>query len=199
MTIRDYWQETKTNKPFKLIDHCRKNDKGETPKIAMVALTQEEALATTINTERFVRKFFKDSETDLPKDGEASAGYKMIFEQKSALEILFKVCRNPDDMSVAFFKNPDDMATNLTTEEIGFLFKHYGHVRSMLSPTQYDLSKEDVDALIYRIDTEQAVYMLDRVSPAVLGEFILALVDRIKKAEEPKVVLPVQEVKKSKK
>lgn len=181
--VRDYWQETVGVRQHKLVDHCRKDAEGITPKIAMVTLTQEESLATSINTEKFVRKFFKESDTDLPKTGEASSGYGMIFEQKAALEILFKVCRNPDDLKVPFFKTPDHMAENLTTEEIGYLMRLYGHVRSQLSPIRYDISEEEVDAWIYRIDTEQAVYMLDSMSPAVLGDFILALVKRVKSSE----------------
>ena len=179
MIPRDYWNECKSVRQHKLVDFLRKDKDGNPIKIAMITLTQEESLSVSINTERFVRKFFKDSETDLPKNGETSSGYAMIFEQKAAIEILFKVCKNPTDLTVPFFKNPDDMASNLTTEEIGYLMRLYGHIRSELSPMKYNLTNEEIDAWIDRVDAEQRIYMLDSLSPATLSDFISNIVERI--------------------
>ncbi len=180
MVTRNYWEEVSKVRGHKVVDFCRKDLEGKDIKIAMVTMTQEESLATSINTEKFVRKFFKDSETDLPKTGEAANGYTMIFEQKAAVEILFKVCRNPDDISLAFFKTPDEMTRTLTTDEIGYLMTVYSRVRAELSPFKYDITEDEVDALIDRIDMEKKVYILDTLSPSVLGDFILSLVTRLK-------------------
>lgn len=197
MIVRDYWNECKSVRQHKLVDFCRKDKDGKFPKIAMVTLTQEESLATSINTERFVRRFFKDSETDVPKNGETSNGYQAIFENKICIEILFRACKNPDDLTVPFFKNPDDMIANLTTEEVGHLFLLYIHVRSELSPMTYHLSDEEVDAWVDRVSAEGRVYMLDSLSPATLGEFIVNVVGKLQnyRAKEAEQKAALKEIK----
>lgn len=193
MIPRDYWNECKTVRQHKIVDFCRKDKDGKPIKIAMITLTQEESLIISISTERFVRKFFKDSDTELPKNGEASNGYETSYENKAAIEILFKVCKNPDDLTIPFFKNPDDMSSNLTTEEIAYLMRLYGHVRTQLSPMKYDLSNEEIDAWIDRIEAEQRIYMLDSLSPATLADFISNIVEKLqnyrKKEAEQKEAL----------
>lgn len=178
---RDYWNESKKqSRAFKLVNFCRKDEHGKTIKIAMVVMTQEEATAVAMNTEREVNSYFKKYEMEIPRKGQASTGYEILNEQKASIEILYKVCRNPDDIKLPFFKNPMDMMSSLTTEEVGYLMKLYGQVKSQLSPLTYNASDEEFEAYLDRITVEDSVYAVSDLSAATLGEFIAYLVKKVK-------------------
>lgn len=178
---RDYWLEASAKMPHKVVEFKGRKDKDGKPiKIAMRVLSQQQALVISIDLEKAVRGYFKESKMDLPKVGEASEGYVNVTEQKGAIETLFKVCRNPDNLDEPFFKNPINMQTELSTEEVGFLMKLYNHVRSECSPMRYDITEAECEALVNVIDESQSVYVLDGMSPYVLASFLQYMVKRVK-------------------
>lgn len=182
---RDYWTEASKKMPHKIVEFTGRKDKdGKTVRIAMQVLSQYDATVISIDLEKSVRKYFKDSEIELPKIGEASEGYVRVTEQEAAIKTLFKVCRNPDDLKQPFFKNPIVMSQELTTEEVGFLMTLYHRVRSECSPMRYDISEIECDAIIDNIHESQSTYVLEGMSKSVIADFIMHAVNKLKTSKQ---------------
>lgn len=163
-------------RPHKLIDFPRNDADGKTlGTVAIVVLTQEEQMLAAAETERYTKKAIKD----LPKADDAKRGYDDCYNNRGAVEILFRACRRPDDPTRGFFPSPDEMQRVLTVDEVGILYRAYFVVQEELGPVVAHLSKEEEDAWIRRLKEAGSRSPLASLSWDAVSLLALSLASRM--------------------
>lgn len=149
----DTWtQLTALPRPHRVVDFPRKGPDGATVgQIAIVTLTQGESMSATNSTERVVKKLMKEEGGAVPGSNEKSEGYTTLFENRAAIEVLFRACKKPDDLDKPFFPTIEAIAKHLTVDEIGVLMNLYNIVREEIGPIVSRMSEEEMDAWIDRL------------------------------------------------
>lgn len=149
MTSTELWARiTSSPRPHKVVDFPRSGADGlPLARVAMIVLTQEEQIIASAETERYTKKAIRD----LPKSDEVARGYNDIYNNRAAVEILFRSCRHQDEISKSFFPSPDEIQRALTVDEVGTLFRSYLIVQGELGPIPSSVSEEDRDAWVRRL------------------------------------------------
>ncbi|WP_437767184.1 hypothetical protein WMF27_20510 [Sorangium sp. So ce281] len=180
ISAAELWlQITSVPRPYRLVPFPRKAPDGKAiGEIAMVVLTQEESMAATASTERFVRKMLKEQGA-LPQNGEVSAGYSTLFENRCSCEVLFRACKRKEDISRPFFPSIEAVAQKLTTDEIGVLMFNYTRVQSELGPIVGKMSQEEMDAWIERLAVGGSSFPLDSLSLAARSQLMLYMASQL--------------------
>lgn len=112
--------------------------------LAIWVLTQEEQMICSAAAEKFAKGKVKDGKRD-------DLGYATIYANASCVEILFRCCREVDNLKRSAFPSPELIRQTLTADECGRLFEHYLSVQLELGPIVADLTKEELDAWIVRL------------------------------------------------
>jgi len=123
-------------------------------------LTQEEQMACNTEADRFVRALMKEA----VKKGEESLGYTHSFTNETAVQVLFRACRDPQDPKRPAFPSPAAMRGELTSDEVGVLFASYCTVQAELGPIRAYLTEEESEALILRLVEGGSAYPFDSLS-----------------------------------
>ena len=149
MTPAEIWVSIiKMPRPHQLVDFPRMNAQGEpVARISMTVLTQEEQITASLDTDRFTKRVMKE----MPRADEAKRCYDDIYNNRAALEILHRACRSVENFAMPFFPSPNEMATHLTPDEVGVLFRSYLLVQDDVGPIISRLSQEEVEAWIKRL------------------------------------------------
>jgi len=180
----DLWGRiTAVPRPHKLVDFPRRFPAGiDAPRIAIQVLTQEEQMVCAAAAEDFTRKSFlsRDKSVQLPRDGEAHQGYDDLYRNAAAIEILFRACRNPDDLKKPAFPSPALMRAEFTNDETGVLMSHYHSTQSELGPIVARMTKEEVDAFVDRLVASGDRFPLDLLSPEVLKSLLTSMASRLR-------------------
>lgn len=71
-----------------------------------------------------------------------------IVNDSKAIEILWRVCRDPDDPKYPLFASPNRMREKLGTDHIACLMNLYDSVRTQDGGLLYDISDERVEAAV---------------------------------------------------
>jgi hypothetical protein len=159
----------------KIVDFPRKFPDG-TPmgQIAMMVLTQDEQMSASAETDAYTRKILKT----LPKDGEAKRGYDDIYNNRCAIELLYRCCKKAEDPKSPFFPAPDLIQSKLTPDEVGVLVNTYMQVQVEVGPIMSQMSDEDVDAWIRRLRDGGSRVPLASLSLAALIDLAFTLACR---------------------
>jgi hypothetical protein len=128
--------------------------------VLMWPLTQEEQMAANAEADRYTKQLLKDPQ----RKEEANLGYHHTFTNEVAIQVLFRACRDVDDIKRPAFPSPSRMRERLTTDETGVLFSNYCTVQSELGPIRAHMTKEEADALILRLAAGGSAYPLDSYS-----------------------------------
>jgi hypothetical protein len=132
-------------RPHRLIDFPRTGPDGQpVGKIAMFVLTQEEQMICAAAAEKFAKEKLKDSKKD-------DIGYETLYANASVVEILYRACKDSENIDRPAFPSPNAMRQLLTTDECSRLFEFYLGVQLELGPIVASLSDEELDAWIERI------------------------------------------------
>lgn len=162
-------------RPHRIVEFPRKAPDGTTPTLAMWVMSQEEQMACSAAADAVARKVLKES----PKADERSRGYDDIYQNAAAVEVLFRVCRRVDDLTLPFFPAADAIRRNLTTDEIALLFTHYLSTQAELGPIVASMTPGEVDALVSRLAESGSRFPLDSLSPEVLKTLVLSMASRL--------------------
>jgi len=142
--------------------------------LAIRPLLQGEQLAASIAAEKAVSAELKDS----PKD---STGREVAFSNASAVEIIFRACRDANDLNRPAFPSTKAIRDHLTTDECGVLFNQYLVVSNEVGPIISGMTIEERDAWLDKL--EEAGSNLDFLasySPVALRTFLSGALERVR-------------------
>jgi hypothetical protein len=132
-------------RPSVVVDFPRHSPDGEVVgQVRIRILTQEEQMICAAAAEKLAKEHLKDSKKD-------EIGYERLFVDAICVEILFRACRDVDDVKRPAFPAPKQIRQHLTTEECAMLFQHYLTVQLELGPTVSELSDDEIEAWISRL------------------------------------------------
>jgi len=151
---------------------------GQKIPMAIWVLKGQESQLCTIEAEKWTRKLLKEN-GGVPKDDEKSEGYSNLYESRAAIEILSRACRNPDDVSKPFFMSADQIARNLTTDEIGVLLNQYIIIQQTIGPIISHMESYEMDAWIEVITKGGSVDFLAGTTWGGKSQFIKYLVSQL--------------------
>jgi hypothetical protein len=115
----------------------------------------------------------------LPNKDDASQGYKDLYESRASVEILFRACRRPGEITKVFFPTPSAIAEQLTVDEIGVMFNQYLIVCSEIGPIVSKMSQGEYDAWIDRLVEGGAANTMAFFSVAARIDLVMYLASRL--------------------
>lgn len=155
---------TAVPRPHRIVDFPRNLPGTNEPvgKLAIWPLTQEEQMASNAEADRFMKELLKNPQ----KKDEANLGYHHTFTNETAVQVLFRACRDPNSKNFEkpAFPSPGLLRAKLTADEIGVLFNSYLRVQSEVGPIVAYLSDEEMDAWLERIGEGGSLFPLDSLS-----------------------------------
>lgn len=145
-------------RPSKIVDFPRNGEDGKpVGRLRIRVLTQEEQMACSVAAEKLVKEHLKDS-------GKDELGYERLFSDALCVEVLFRACRDENDVGRALFPGTKQLRTALSTEECSMLFQHYLTVSVELGPTALTMSDGEFDAWIARLVEGGSAFPFDLLS-----------------------------------
>ena len=138
-------------------------------------LTQEEQMASNADADRFTKQLLKDPQ----RKDEANLGYDHTFTNEMAVQVLFRACRDVTDIKRPAFPSPLAMRSTFTTDEIGVLFNSYCTVQAEVGPIRADLSTEECEALILRLEEGGSAFPFDSCSYQAQRTLVLTMASRL--------------------
>ncbi len=147
-----------SERPSKVVDFPRFDLKGEAVgKLRIRILTQEEQMAAAAAAEKLAKEHLKDGKKD-------ELGYERLFSDALCIEVLFRACRDENDVKRPAFPSVKQIRQMLTTEEAATLFQHYLTVQLELGPTRIEMSDEEAEAWIDRVAEGGSAFPFDLLS-----------------------------------
>ncbi len=110
------------------------------PKIAFWVSTKEEDDAAVSAAHAYVAKVAGEQ-------AGAKEDADLILDAK-AVEILWRVCRNPDEPTYPAFTAPSVMRSKLSTDKIATLLNLYNEVRALEGPPLAKIDEANVEAIV---------------------------------------------------
>ena len=161
--------------PHRIVDFPRKDKEGVPLfDLAMMLLTQDEVMAVSAAAEKATRRAMGD---DIPKIGQASKGYDDLFNNFSAIEILYRACKHPADLTKPLFPTKEFIKKQLTPDEVAILFNNYMTIQIELGPVIGSLSSEEIDAWVKKLAEggERSSTFLDSFSWAATKGLLITM------------------------
>lgn len=149
-------------RPHKIVDFPRLFPDTDKPigKLAIWPLTQEEQMICNAEADRFTKQIMKESQ----KKDEQNLGYEHTFVNDSAIQVLFRACRNHEDVKKTAFPSTKEMRSKLTADEVGALFRMYMTVQLELGPISTRMSEPEMRAWIERLKEGGSAFPFDLLS-----------------------------------
>lgn len=163
LTPSALWLElTKIPRPTREIPvpRCKPDTDEPIGSVMIWPLTQEEQMAANAEADRFTKQLLKDPQ----RKDEANLGYHHTFTNEVAIQVLWRACRDVDDIARPAFPSPRHMRETFTTDEIGVLFSNYCTVQSEVGPIFVQMSEEEYEALIVRLVEGGSAFPFDGLS-----------------------------------
>lgn len=158
--------------------------------VAMIVLTQGDCMLGLAAADRTTRKLLGDA--NATKNAKAAAanpnaasstttqGAVDIYRNASSIEVLWRACRNPNDLSKPFFPTREAIGLHLTTDEIGVLMNHYLETQVDLGPVISRMSDAEVEEWIDQLTKGGlAAGVLSFFSSEALRTLVRALASRL--------------------
>lgn len=148
-------------RPFKVVPFPRALPDGSpVGELAIWPLTQEEQMAANAEADRFTKKLLQDPQQ---KD-QANLGYHHTYSNETAIQILFRACRQAEDVSRPLFPSPSQMRKHLSTDEVGVLFNNYLTIQSEVGPIVAHMTSEEMEGMILRLAAQGTAFPFDSLS-----------------------------------
>lgn len=170
---------SETPRPATTVDFPRKDAEGNPLfQVQIQILNLEETMACSANAERYARSVMKDQ---IPQEGDLAPEYKNILHTQKAIEMLFKACRHPDDLSRPLFPQKEMIKKLLTDDELAILTKHYLTHQVECGPVVAWMTEPEIDAWISKLKEggASAQFFLDLLSSEALKTLALSLASRL--------------------
>jgi len=178
MSPTDLWVAlTALPRPSREIPVPRNKEGTEEPigTIRVWPLTQEEQMAANAEADSFTKKLLKDPQ----KKEEANLGYHHTFTNEMAVQVLFRACRDVDNIKRAAFPSPQLMRATFTTDEIGVMFNTYATVQSELGPIRAHMTTEETEGFILRLRDGGSAFPFDSISWEQQRSLVLGMACRL--------------------
>jgi len=176
---RDYWLKlTEVPRPSDRVDFPRKDKDGKPIcEVIIQVMSQAEMMAANAEAEKTARKLLKDS---IPAKGEKSRGYDELITSAGCVEILWRVCRHPDDPKLPFFRSKMDITEHLTVDEIGVLFNCYAMTAAKYGPVINEFeSDSELEAWIQTLAEAKNWAPLGFLSLGALRQLVISMASRL--------------------
>lgn len=161
-------------RPYKLIDFPRTGEDGQPiGQVAIRILTQAEQLAASAAAEKVARDVLKEQNKD-------TYGYERVYADGVCVELLYRACRDPENLQQTAFPTPKDVREKLTTEECAVLFRNYLTAQLELGPSIYELSDEEAEAWIDRLVEGGSFAPLDSATSDVVKLLTMYMAFRLR-------------------
>ena len=137
-------------RPHRLVPFPRNNPDTSEPicEVAMVILSQQEAMVVASEAEKVARKLLKN---DMPNKEELAKGYNDVYNNASAVEVLYRSCKDPNDLNRSFFPSKQAIGDVLSSDEIAILLNHYFTMNVELGPIVGVLTEDEMQAWIKKL------------------------------------------------
>lgn len=168
---------TQIPRPHRIVDFPRKipGTDETVGKVAIWPLTQEEQMACNAEADRFTKELLKDPQ----KKDEANLGYAHTYANETAVQVLFRACRDPNNIQRAAFPAPKMLRAQLTTDEIGVLFRHYTTTQNEIGPIVAFMTEEEMDAWLVRLGEGGSEFPLDLLTWEMRDQLLLHSASRL--------------------
>lgn len=178
-------------KPHRLVPFPRFKPGTREPiaEVAMVVLTQADCIAGLAAADRETRKLLGDAVATKNAKlaaahpeaaGAATQGAIDIYRNASSIEVLWRACRNPQNLDKPFFPTREAIGRHLTTDEIGVLMNAYLETQVDLGPVVSRMSEEEVEVWIDQLTKGgTAAGILPFLSSETLRTLVRALAARL--------------------
>lgn len=143
--------------------------------VAIWALTQKEQMDANAEADRYTKALLKDPQ----RKEEANLGYHHTYANEGAVQVLWRACRRPDDLSQTIFPSPKLMRDRMTTDEIGVLFKHYLTAQLELGPIIAYLTAEEQEAMVLRLQRDGSEHPFNSLSWEQQKTLVLGMASRL--------------------
>lgn len=160
-------------RPSRVVDFPRIGPDGSpVGSLAMWVLTQEEQMICSAAAEEFTRRVLKDGRKE-------ELGYDAVYSNAACVEILYRACRDPEDIKRPAFPTPKAIRETLTADECGRLFEHYLTVQLEVGPIVAHMSPEEMNAWVARIAEGGSAFPFDLLSSDVQKTLVLFMARRL--------------------
>lgn len=153
---------TQVPRPHRIVDFPRNLPGTTTPvgQIAIWPLTQEEQVASNTEADRFTKSLLKEAQ----RKDDANLGYHHTYANETAVQVLFRACRDANNLQKAAFPSPTQLRQQLTADEVGVLFNSYLRVQSEVGPIAAYMTEDEMNAWLERLGEGGSAFPLDLVS-----------------------------------
>jgi len=113
---------------------------------------------------------------DIPKLEEASFGYRTMYENEAAVQILLRALREDGDLKSPMFRRAEEVR-DLSTDEIGVLMNLYNQTQSSVGPIMSMMTEETYNQWVEVLATgaDTGPFVLARTSSELKNDLILRL------------------------
>ncbi len=180
MSPSDLWLAlTQVPRPSRTVPFPRNLPGTSTPvgELVIQPLTQAEQMICNAAADKFTKDLLKDPQ----RKDDANLGYQHTYANETAVQVLYRACKSPEDINKSAFPSPKLMRESLTTDEIGVLFNQYCTVQAELGPISATLSAEEEEALIVRLEEGGSASPFDGLSWELQRTLVLSLASRVVK------------------
>ena len=147
--------------------------------IALWPLTQEEQMICTAEADRFVKGILKDSQ----KKDEANLGYAHLFANETAVQVLFRACRDasnpPESLKASAFPSTKGLRHEFTADEISTLFEMYITVQLEVGPVTAFMTDDEMEAWIRRIEEGGSALPFDLLAPQAQKSLLVFMASQL--------------------
>lgn len=167
-------------RPTKIVDFPRFDESGKPiGQLAMRILTQEEQMICSAAAEEFTKKHLKDGKKD-------ELGYERLYADSVCVEVLYRACRDADDVTRPAFPTPKSIRESLSTEECAKLFEHYMTIQLELGPTIATMSEQQMEAWIDRLVEGGSAFPFDLLSSELQKIVLMYMAFRLRSSPTDK-------------
>lgn len=168
---------TAVPRPHRIVDMPRKLPGTDTPvgKIAIWPLTQEEQMICNAEADRFAKQMLKEGQ----RKEDENLGYRGIYSNETAIQVLFRSCRDADDLSRGAFPSTKLMRQTFTADEVTLLFELYIGVQLEVGPIIAYLTHEEMEAWIQRLEEGGSALPLALLAPQALNNLVLFMASQV--------------------
>lgn len=162
-------------RPHNVVDYPRLNADGTAVgQLAIWVLTQEEQAAAAATAEATTRRLLKLAGKEVPREDEAKAGYRDVYENECAVELLSRACRNVADLTRPAFPSTRELR-QLSSDEVGVLVNYYFETQAKVGPIVSRMDDDEYNAWVELLATGAGAYPLGRLSWGARSDLIVRL------------------------
>jgi hypothetical protein len=198
---KELWiQLSKTDRPWKIIDMPDtsrfKLPDGSPAPCAIRILTGEEIQECIFSAEKYVQDAYKRLKIDIPKRDDFSDSYRTALDNREFVEILYRACRNPEDIKKPFFvTGVNSIAKVLTNQEIIVIYNEYLILQNELGPIVNKMEAGEMNIWIEKLARGGTAYFLGSLSAQAQTKLIQYMACQLTRLQTDKssATLPQEE------